>query len=58
MDTFSYLKKGICRNCESYVMFAYSKRLETGLESKKCLNCGQVYQRDNKWKKKEEKKDD
>jgi len=48
------LSKGMCRKCQCAVVFAHSfplgdpsTRLE---ETKKCLNCGQVYSKDDRWK--------
>jgi uncharacterized protein with PIN domain len=44
------LRRGVCRKCNSEVVFAYSKPLEYGIETKRCLSCGQVYTRDKNWK--------
>jgi len=47
------LSKGTCRKCQCIVVFAHSLRLgdiSTRLETRKCLNCGQVYSKDDRWK--------
>lgn len=50
MDT-ELLGEGICMKCKSQVVFAYSRPLESNLETKRCLSCGLVYYKDNTWKK-------
>lgn len=47
-----YLGEGICRKCNSHVVFAFARHIDSGVENRVCLNCGQVYQRDNKWEEK------
>lgn len=39
MDT-ELLGEGICMKCKSQVVFAYSRPLESNLETKRCLSCG------------------